>query len=398
MTKVIYSCPLDPVRNAAPGYHVRSVVSEFNAKGFDVELVHKGPHLKGLDLVRQHALNVDKTKYFGRIGGDLLYSIGLYRLIRRIRTAFVAYHRLEKWSVLPCFLFLRKNCQFILEINADIQSELKSIGRSRAFCFFVGISERIQVKLADEVIVVSEGIKVGLSARYPQFKEKITVIENGTDVDLYFPRSRNEACEELGLDKEYQYVIFAGSLQKWQGLELLVEAAAAIRINHPSFRTLIVGDGACAGELREMIDALELGDVVELVGWQSGERLALYLAASDICVAPYSSLGGLDQNIAHSVGARPLLKCSPLKIFTYMAMGKPVISSDFRDAGARLVEWNAGVAFAIDSSGDLAEKITNLLGNTEQMDLLGRNGYKKIQSDHTWSHVVDRIVDLCSIR
>ena len=394
LKEILYSCPLDPVKLAAPGYHVISVVRELAAMGHDVTLVHQGQSIPDLEVVDQVALKLTRGNPLKILFGEVRYTIALAKELRSGKPGQCVYHRYAKWSILPFLAFFWRSAYVILEVNADLDSELKSQRRNALIRRLCSGLERIQIKYSSTVIVVSEGIRKSLCIRYPECENKIHVVENGTDIHQYFPRDKDDARAELGLEPDVKYVTFAGSLQVWQGVETLIKAAMHLKEQAADVQVLIVGDGACADEINANIKRSGLSRSVKMVGWQSGPQLALYLAASDICVAPYSSLARLDIDRADDISPA-LLKCSPLKIYTYMAMGKPVISSHFKDAGARLVDWGVGMSFTPDDARDLAQCIEILLRDDELRENMGQRAAARIQSEHTWRHVVSRIIGIC---
>jgi glycosyltransferase involved in cell wall biosynthesis len=116
-------------------------------------------------------------------------------------------------------------------------------------------------------------------------------------------------------DPEAFDVVFVGELRTAKGIDLLLEAVAAVRTRHP-IRALIVGDGPDAGKLREHADALGLGDAAIFPGamparlafakgrvlvipsrWESFPYIVLEAAAAGIPMIT-TDVGGIPEIVA----------------------------------------------------------------------------------------------------
>ena len=391
---VLYSCPLDPVKYSAPGQHVASVIRELSLRGHEMSLVHPGASLPVIESCQQYPLNVKKSRWIGRLSVDLQYAAALFKILKQEEYS-VVYHRLEKWSVMPLILFKFFKLPVILEVNADNRSELDSLNAGKISRILYPISEYIQVRLASNIVVVSEGIGINLIKNTAFPKNKIFVIENGADTDLYFPRDRDQACIALGLDSAKKYITFSGSFQPWQGLDTLIDSIRDVLDVHPYAHFLVIGDGRQRATIEQQIITKEIESAVTLTGWLQPEILAQYLAASDVCVAPYSLLAALDPEEAERDWQSSLMKCSPLKIYTYMAMGKPVVAGGFLDGGERLERWETGIAFKPGSATELAESLVMILNDKALSDRLGARAAERISLEHTWASVAEKIDRFC---
>jgi len=393
---ILYSCPLDPIKHPAPGQHVASVIHELSLRGHRMTLIHPGTPLPGIGTCQQFALNLKKNRWIGRLLVDLQYAAALFKILRK-NEYNVVYHRLEKWSVIPLVLFKCLKIPVILEVNADIRAELDSLNAGTITRSLYPICEYLQLRLATKIVVVSEGIGKSLIENTAIAKNKTVVIENGANTDLYFPRDRDQACATLGLNPAQKYVTFSGSFQPWQGLDTLIDSVLDVVGIHPHAHFLIIGDGRQRAAVEQLIKIKNIESSVTLTGWLPPENVAQYLAASDVCVAPYSLAAALDPVTAEKDWKSSLMKCSPLKIYTYMAMGKPVVAAGFQDGGERLVQWEAGLAFKPGSASELASAIVKILNNKGLADRLGARAAERLKHHHTWAQVAEKI-DLCCLQ
>jgi glycosyltransferase involved in cell wall biosynthesis len=89
------------------------------------------------------------------------------------------------------------------------------------------------------------------------------------------------------------------------------------------------------------------------------------------------------------------MKGSPLKIYTYLAAGRPIVASDFAEAGMLVQKIGAGIAVPPERPDLLAEAIGYVLNHPEEAGAMGKAGRKVAEDRHGWQVVAGQIVDIC---
>jgi glycosyltransferase involved in cell wall biosynthesis len=117
-------------------------------------------------------------------------------------------------------------------------------------------------------------------------------------------------------------------------------------------------------------------------GFISQRRLPAYQAAADILLMPYA------RSIAGSSGGNSADICSPMKMFDYLAAGRPIITSDLPVIREVLHEGNAVFAQPEDIAG-WASALAHLLMSPELRDQLGRQARCDAQN-YTWAARAER--------
>lgn len=204
------------------------------------------------------------------------------------------------------------------------------------------------------VIAVSEEVKRHVLSEGGG-SDRTHVVPNGVDRKRFHPNVvRTPLCE---LDGRF-VVGFTGSLKPWHGLNLLMHAFRSLHARDPECHLLVVGEGP----LRSWIDGFASGagitDRVTVTGWVPKEQLPGFLSAMDVAVAPYPAL----ENFYFS----------PLKLFEYMAVGRPIVASRIGQVAAIL---NDDVDARLVEAGDpdaLADAIDALRKNRDLREQLGR--------------------------
>ena len=270
----------------------------------------------------------------------------------------------------------------VKEVNTLGGDELKiSMRTDKATLWLYKIIQARTLDKADRIIVVTPEIKDLLQAEYRLNPDKVTVIQNGANTELFRPMDKTEAKERLGLDRNASYICFVGLMREWQGIEYLIKSLPLIKDRHPEARLLIVGDGPLSKELQVIAGEAGVLSSVIFTGAVPYREVPYYINASDVCAAPF--ITGLNKKGA---------LCS-LKMHEYMACGKPCVISRL-DGIEDLVKNHCVVAVEPENITELAGGITSLLDSSELRKQFGENGRKYIAENQSWEKVSARVAEV----
>jgi glycosyltransferase involved in cell wall biosynthesis len=136
------------------------------------------------------------------------------------------------------------------------------------------------------VVAVSEALRVRLiELGVPG--TRIEVLRNGVDLDLFAPRDRLAARQELGLDSDRPVVLSVGWLVPRKGHDLAIRAVAAM----PGVTLVIVGEGPDASALRRLAEQLGARQRVRFVDAMPQQGLARFYSAADVLLLASSREG-----------------------------------------------------------------------------------------------------------
>jgi len=145
--------------------------------------------------------------------------------------------------------------------------------------------------------------------------ERLRVVYNGFDPGRMPPDlSKAQARQELGWDPARPTIVYTGRVGEHKGLEIVLDMARHL----PHMDFVLVGSSRDANRIEQEARAIPN---VRLVEWQPPGRLAAYLYAADVVVIPPS-----DEPLREF--GRTVL---PLKVFTYLATGRPLLAADTPD-------------------------------------------------------------------
>ena len=155
----------------------------------------------------------------------------------------------------------------------------------------------------------------------------------------------------LGLPADTPVVLYTGTFEAYQGLDLLLDAMKVVSRARPAARLVLVGgDAAQVAALRQRVTALGLSDEVICVGQRPSDEIPAYLDAATLLVSP------------RSTGTN-----TPLKIYQYLRSGRPIVATRLRthtqvlsDETAILTDptpeaFAAGILRALDRPDEAAE-------------------------------------------
>nr|WP_292389200.1 glycosyltransferase family 4 protein [Methanosarcina sp. UBA5] len=272
------------------------------------------------------------------------------------------------------------------EENKFLQSEIRSKFSNQYFSAHARLKLFILKKalgFSDRIIAVTPGIKANLEKSYNIPGEKIVVVSNGANTFLFRPLEQETCRRELGLDLKITFICFVGNLAPWQGVEYLLKAAPYILSKSPECHFLIVGDGAMKNDLMKLSRELGVEDRFTFTGVIAYDRVPLYVNASDICTAPF-------------IFARNAkIGLSPLKLYEYMACGKPVVASNISGVSDVLEASGGGIPVFPENPGALAEGIFKLLEDPGLRMKLGSKGLSYVTENYSWYSVAKKVNEVC---
>jgi len=221
----------------------------------------------------------------------------------------------------------------------------------RCVCISEGIAEEYQ----------DRGIPAG----------QLMVAHDGVD-DSFFDVtvSKSEAREALGLKTEKKIAMYIGGFEKLKGVELFFEA---------SNRTPVFLFVAIGGKEEQIAAYREKYPNVTFLGFQPYKNLKNNQQAADVLVVPNSA--------EHDASSK---HTSPLKLFTYMSSGVPILSASVPSLQTVLTD-EMGYFFKPDSAESLVETLEKIAKDTANAPKKAQNA-QKVARDYTWRKRAENIL------
>ena len=157
------------------------------------------------------------------------------------------------------------------------------------------------VNSVDGFVAMSENVFNDLS-QFDADKKKVLGVHPLYD-NFGKAKSKEEAIENLGLDKNYKYILFFGIIRKYKGLDILLEAFADNRLKNQNLKLIVAGEFyEDAKPYHDLIKQYNLADSVILATkFIPDKQVVDYFCAADIIVQPYkqATQSGITQIAYH---------------------------------------------------------------------------------------------------
>jgi hypothetical protein len=237
--------------------------------------------------------------------------------------------------------------------------------------------ESFALRHADHVTTICEGLRDEIVARgIPA--ERITVIPNAVDIDEF--RSGTEPDAELrtrlGLDGA-TVIGFAGSFYAYEGLDLLIEAAALLTPRVPALKLLLVGGGFQEQALRSLASERGIADRVIFTGRVAHDEVQRYYDLIDVLAYP-----------RHRMRLTDIV--TPLKPLEAMAQGRMLVASDVGGHRELVQDGETGFLFAAGDASALARAIESVLARRAEWPRLSTQARRFVENERTWRRSVGR--------
>ena len=224
--------------------------------------------------------------------------------------------------------------------------------------------------------------RLGIAGRNP------VVAPNGFELEAFegeFDISSLRA--RLGLPLDREIACYCGNTYRGRGLEILVRAAAEI----PEVEFLIVGgrerDNALWREMARQSGAVNF----RMEGFVRQREVSAYLLALDVLVMLYSS------GVTIRDGTEAGEFTSPLKLFEYMAAGKPIVATGVPSVLEILTPGENSVVTSPDDAEEFIEALGLVLCDSELCARISQCA-RSDAAGYTWEKRVERIIDKFSVR
>jgi len=252
------------------------------------------------------------------------------------------------------------------DLTPELFATRTSGSRARLVLRLVGLQERLACRFADHVVTVTGRWRTRLIERGVA-PERVTVTMNVAD-----PRHFRPGTARRPVAGDF-HVVYHGTLTERYGVDVLLDAVAALRRELPDLRLSVLGDGDARTDLLRRADALALADVVTFsAGMLPVEKVVATLRTADLGVVPNRRNHFTDEIL-------------PTKLLEYASLGIPIVASWTPALAADLDEGMVAFCTAGDAN-DLAASIRKVHDDLDERTALARAARAYAQR-HDWPTV-----------
>ena len=244
--------------------------------------------------------------------------------------------------------------------NSGIQGEQQK---------YINDTEWMLTYESSEVIVNSNYMKNELQRLFGLPFEKINVVPNGVDLNIFDNVERDyDFRRQYAMDNE-KIILFVGRLVYEKGVQHLIAAMPKILSNYHDAKLIIAGKGPMLDELRNEVNSLGLGNKVYFTGYLNSKQVKKMYRAADIAVFPstYEPFG--------IVALEAMLSDNPIVVSDVGGLNEIV------DHGVNGMKSYAG------NYNSIADSILTLLFDHKLCDSIVKNAKQKVKIEYNWPKI-----------
>jgi colanic acid biosynthesis glycosyl transferase WcaI len=284
---------------------------------------------------------------------------------------------LSGWWLARC-----KRVPFVFEVRDLWPESLAAVGMGETN----SLLHRSLAKIAgflyrhsDRIVVVTPAFENYLVEHWRVPREKISVVENGVETQLFTPQPATALRKELGFEGKF-VVSYIGTMGMAHGLETIVTAATELqdKDTNPEIVFLMLGEGADKDRIVALARKRSLKNL-RFVDQQPREKIPAYVNASDACLVLLKK-------------TELFMTVIPTKMLEFMSCARPVILGVDGQARMILEEARAGLVIEPENSDALVSAIRRLAANPDKARELGHNGREHIVRKFSRGHTAEKYI------
>lgn len=235
--------------------------------------------------------------------------------------------------------------------------------------------EKRTIRDADKVFVINKGLRdyaVEMGANV----DKVSIIPAGVDFETFNPQVDGSSIrEKYGIKKDDVLLFFMGWIYDFSGMREVAESLSTT--DDDKIKLMIVGEGDLYETLIKMKSEKNLNGKLILTGKIPFAQVPEHVAAADICLLP-------------AYKNEIMMNIVPIKVYEYMAMGKPVIATDLPGIKKEFGLDN-GIIY-VDLPEDTLSKSIEMLGN-KTLNKYGNKSWAFIKKCG-WNDIVNEFEEI----
>jgi glycosyltransferase involved in cell wall biosynthesis len=245
----------------------------------------------------------------------VLDALMVFTILRRVLSAkYDAIHSHEEMGLVGVWLARLLRIPHLYDMHSSLPQQLSNFKYSRSSTLrrMFTWAEDQMVHGSDVVITICQELQdtVGQMG----VADRAMLIENvmGGDVEDAPSLRPEEVRDRWGIPSSAPLILYTGTFEAYQGVELLIDATAKLALTHPHARVLVVGgEPPQVQAARARADAAGASRIMIFTGQQAARDIPAFVQSCDVLVSP--RIRGTN---------------TPLKIYSYLRSGKPIIATN----------------------------------------------------------------------
>jgi glycosyltransferase involved in cell wall biosynthesis len=354
---------------SGPRSHILGVIGAFEESGWEVFHYIVGDRIPQ-SFTRKSGMRLEKS-WILRLAADLLRIVS--GPVQSIRAWLELHNKVdlvyERYAVMQTLggIFKLSKIPWVLETSGLYYYEATVERKSIVLNGIAKLIELNAYRRCDVLICVSEALKDLVIQEAGISPKKILVIPNGVDCTRFDPDSYVPERIFAGVT-----IGFVSALVRWHRLDVLLDTLGELHRNGVNVNLVVAGDGPMRVEWETLAQKNDLENRVRFLGHISWDEVPNLIAGFDI---------GYVGNAPMDIG---VMYHSPLKMYEYMAMGKPVLAAENDDSRNMIIEEQNGFLFKAGEKNDLKRAILTALHNADNWKMMGEKARRTILQNASW--------------
>jgi len=405
LVKILYVSQYFPPEMGAPAGRVAELASRWAQSGHEVSVLTGFPNHPTGVVPTEWRTRLRHLAYHHTVGGVNVFRTWLWPLPNRksherivnyasfCASASLRGLALERPDVIIAsspqllvglagwWLAFAHQVPFVFEVRDLWPESLAAVGvgdeDSWMYRFLAAIA-RFLYRQSHRVVVVTPAFKEHLMKYWKVPPEKIDVVENGVETDLFIPepaQADQALRRNLGIDSNF-LACYIGTLGNAHGLETLLDAASQLQSQKSIVRFLLVGEGAEKERIKALAQSRALANV-RFLDQQERERIPAYISAADACLVLLKK-----NDVFKTV--------IPSKLLEFMSSARPVILG-LEGLSRQIVEQaGCGLAIEPENAHALTAAIQQLASNRDLGIAMGQKGREFVLRNYSRAHTAEK--------
>lgn len=229
---------------------------------------------------------------------------------------------------------------------------------------------------ADLILPISKALKDHLVKQGVE-ESKMMPLSEGIDIEAFWDKDGEDVRRKYHLN-DLKVTIYIGTMDKPRQLSVLIHALSRVRRNNQKVKLLMVGEGSDKENLKRLANELGMKDNTIFTGPVPQSQVPDFIAAANIGISPVPPLSFYKLS-------------SPIKIFEYMAMGKPVVANKEIPEHKKVLEQSGGGVLTPFTVEAFADAMIELLDNPEKAANLGQKGKEWIVKNRSYEILAKQV-------
>lgn len=275
-----------------------------------------------------------------------------------------------------------KRRPWIMEVRDLWPESIKTVGamKDNVIIRYFEKEEKWCYKSATRIVTVTDRFKTIIKEKGIS-EDKIKVVKNGANLDLYNPRSKEEGLLTKLNIKNKVVLGYIGTHGMAHNLGFIIDCAKHIMESHPSFHFLFIGDGAEKNQLLQKVKTENIENVT-MLGSITKDEVADHLSLLDVAII----------NLKKSDLFTTVI---PSKIFETSAMEIPILLGVDGEARSIIEQYDAGLFYEPENKEDFIQKIDQLFSDPWRINNC-KAGCRKLAQDFDRKILANKMLSIIS--